>query len=179
MEETRILAEFLSRQNLQKIFTSPLERCKILGQMLAKKMNAPLIIAPEFQELSFGSWEGLMDEIVQKNFPEQWRKWKQEPFSFAPGGGESFAQLTQRVLPAFYSLGEQYDNFLIITHLGVIQVIISDFLGISVQEFSPIFQFTGILFYLQPKDNMCAWYTSESLKRRVEKKDFDPLNFPP
>ncbi|MHA2611070.1 MAG: histidine phosphatase family protein [bacterium JZ-2024 1] len=179
MEETFNLVEYLSHQDIHRIFTSPLERCKILAFLLAERKKIPLTIAPELQELSFGSWEGLKDEEIREKFPEQWDLWKKDPYSFHPGGGESFAQMSQRVLPFFHSFRQDDPPVVLVTHLGVIQVILSDFLGISITDFSAIFLHTGILFYLQKDTNSLTWYTPASLQKRIALQQFLPLHLHP
>ncbi|MFN4182310.1 MAG: histidine phosphatase family protein [bacterium] len=179
MDETLNLVEYLSHQNIHKIFTSPLQRCKILALLLAERIKIPLSIAPELQELSFGSWEGLKDEEIREKFPEQWNLWKSDPYSFHPGDGESFSQMAKRVLPFFHSFRPDDPPVLFVTHLGVIQIILSDFLGISVSDFSPIFLYTGILFYLQKESRSLSWYTPASLQKRIAQKNFLPLHLHP
>jgi len=52
------------------------------------------------REIDHGRREQLRSDDVQERFPDEDRAWAEDPFTCAPPGGESGAQLLDRALPA-------------------------------------------------------------------------------
>lgn len=74
------------------VYTSPLRRCADVGRWL-RRWGWAHRIDPALIELDFGCWDGLAWADVDRQQIDQWC----EHFgSYAPGGGESLAQLFER-----------------------------------------------------------------------------------
>lgn len=53
---------------------------------------------PRLRERSYGRWEGLIDVEIKQRFPEDWEDRLDDHWGHVvPGGGESYAMLTERV----------------------------------------------------------------------------------
>jgi broad specificity phosphatase PhoE len=78
---------------------------------------------PALAESEFGAWAGLSFEEVQAACPDQAERWMRDP-NAAPHGGESIAQLSERVA-GWLSVQAQARGYLVaITHAGVIRAAI-------------------------------------------------------
>ncbi len=55
-------------------------------------------------ELDFGQWEGLDNESVRREFPEDYAKWCDDWLNVAPSGGERFMDFFDRVKAAFEAI---------------------------------------------------------------------------
>lgn len=103
------------------VWTSPAGRCRAL----ASAQGAALVEDPRLQELDFGCWEGLPWSTVPRAEIDRWaaRVW-----DYRPGGGESLADLWQRVA-AFASDAELQErrtagsDVLIVSHHGPLRVL--------------------------------------------------------
>ena len=66
-------------------------------------LAAPHGLAPVtrdgLREISHGRWEGLRRADVEERFPEEYAAWEEDPFTFAPEGGESGLDVMARALP--------------------------------------------------------------------------------
>lgn len=134
----------------EKIFCSDLKRCVVTAKIIAGPFAERINIKKELREISLGQWEGIAVEDIQNNFPEQWELRGKNLKGFCPPEGESFSGLSHRVLPTFYTLCEPSpDDILIVTHAGVIRVILAEVLKIDLDDIFKIPQEYGVLNILE------------------------------
>lgn len=90
-------------------------------------LSAQARVEPALADCDLGCWQGLPLKQLQAAHPQALSEWLENPDS-APHGGESFAQLCQRVavwLAAFDTPGE----WLAVTHPMVIRAVLVQLLG--------------------------------------------------
>jgi probable phosphoglycerate mutase len=92
---------------------------------------------PGFREIGLGLFEGLTAAEAQKKYPLQWAKRGRDIYNVAPPEGESYAQLSARVLSALDAslapLGLD-TNVAIVAHRAVIQVIMASQAGLPPEQ---------------------------------------------
>lgn len=100
------------------IYTSPLSRCTALARALVPARA--VLATPELLELSFGSWEGCAWSDVPRS---ELDAWAQDPWGYAPGGGESARAASLR-LHTWADRLEQAGNpaVIAVTHAGLIRL---------------------------------------------------------
>ena len=115
------------------IVSSPLIRCHAFAQSLSQELLLPLHLNSSFQELDFGDWEGKTADQIN---PQLLAQFYLDPMSFPPPNGERFAHFQQRVIQAWQSLYEVHHgkHILLITHAGVIRIILAYILAIDIQH---------------------------------------------
>lgn len=118
------------------IISSPLSRCHAFAQVLSSDMHVPLIISPAFQEINFGDWEGKTAEQINRTDEQILKQFYASPVDFPPPNGEHFTQFQHRVIQAWRDLyvSQQGKRILLITHAGVIRVILADLLGCDIEH---------------------------------------------
>jgi alpha-ribazole phosphatase len=89
----RIRAHVRRQGGPRVVHTSPLERCAAVGRWLRRFGFAHRIDA-DLVEMDFGAWDGQAWPAISA---EQVREWEDRFMQHAPGGGESLAQLFERV----------------------------------------------------------------------------------
>ncbi|WP_028112438.1 histidine phosphatase family protein [Ferrimonas kyonanensis] len=115
----------------QQLYSSPLRRCAEFGQQLARQRHCSLQLDDRLQELDFGEWDGqALAQLWQRpegDFEAYW----QQPWQQVPPGGESTDALLQRVTGLLAELAERHrgETVLLLTHSGVIRVLLSWLLG--------------------------------------------------
>ncbi|HTQ91497.1 MAG TPA: histidine phosphatase family protein, partial [Streptosporangiaceae bacterium] len=92
-------AKRLAPAGLDAIVASPLQRTVRTAEEVAAVTGIPVLTDEGFRETDFGAWEGLTFPEVRKRWPSEMAAWLADP-SVAPPGGESFAQVTERVTAA-------------------------------------------------------------------------------
>ncbi|MBV9078922.1 MAG: histidine phosphatase family protein [Methylobacteriaceae bacterium] len=98
---------------------SPLGRTRETMEILREALGLPregYRLEPRFVELTFGRWEGLTWREVRRHDPAGAREREADKWGYVPPGGESYAQLETRVLPA---LAECRSDSVIVAHGGV------------------------------------------------------------
>jgi alpha-ribazole phosphatase len=101
-----------------RLVSSPLQRCRLLGQAIGAVHGVSPVIDPRLREMDFGAWEGVPWDDIPRAQLQEWA----DDFEHArPHGGESVAMLAQRVDAALADYRAQSGDCLIITHAGVIK----------------------------------------------------------
>lgn len=87
--QARYLAEGVCKNAFRAIYSSPLLRARQTAECIAEKTGLPVRLLPELREVDFGLWEGKGWTEIEKAFPEDFRRWEENPAEFMPTGGES------------------------------------------------------------------------------------------
>lgn len=114
MEEAEKVIAQIKHLKFDKVFTSPLSRCRRLADYCGFE-NA--LVDNRLQEINFGSWElQRWDEITDPNLHYWYQDWQH----VAATQGESFNDLYKRFTDFIYDLPNVIDNIAIFTHGGII-----------------------------------------------------------
>ena len=122
------------------IFASPLARCRAFTEWFAQERQLPMNLHAGFAELDFGDWDGLTPAEVAARAPELFTRFQADPSGLAPPQGEPFDDFRWRVLSAFAQVTAQptAGHQLIVTHAGVMRVLLSHVLDVNWQAVSRI-----------------------------------------
>ena len=102
----------------QKILSSPLQRCSKLASSVAAAFNMDYQVDPRLTEMDFGTWEGTPWDALPRT---QLDDWAQNFLHATPHGGESVAELTDRVSSLMRESKKSRHDTLWVTHAGVIK----------------------------------------------------------
>lgn len=95
----RTLRELIGDPLDYALWASPLGRARqtaaIVSEMLGREHRS-FRHGEELKEMSFGEWEGLTREEIERRGPDGWARREREKWSFVPPGGESYAMLAER-----------------------------------------------------------------------------------
>jgi Fructose-2,6-bisphosphatase len=125
------LANRLAAQPIAAIYSSPLGRTMETARILAEPHGCEIRQEPDLREISHGHWEGRNREEVEKDDPDEYARWEDDPFNFAPGGGETGLAVTARALPTVLRIIETHrdQHVLVVSHKATIRLILSALLG--------------------------------------------------
>lgn len=127
-------------RHCEVLIASPLQRCKLLGDVIADRFGVPVQIDERLREMDFGRWERLpWSEIPRVEIA----MWSEDFMHARPHGGESVAMLRERTrdILADYQDDEQHHVF--VTHSGVIKAALSN--GDTAADFDTKIDFGGIV----------------------------------
>ena len=118
------IINYFEEIKIDAIYSSPLKRCAVLAEDLAKtQLNHPVIYDDRFKEINFGNWEGQKwDDIAREDIDN----WNENRLSFRFPGGESPEIFHDRVLQASFDvlgIGKEkiaYKSIVLVAHSGVI-----------------------------------------------------------
>jgi alpha-ribazole phosphatase len=128
-------AERQGRQLMDIPFTglwcSDLTRSRETAAIVSVNLGIKILQAPELREIDLGQWDGMAISQIRKHFPDLWQARGEDFGHFRPPGAESFADLQQRAVPFIRRIAVQSPgNTLIVTHAGVIRVLLCEVLQI-------------------------------------------------
>lgn len=115
-EEAKSVLSLLKKNDFDRIYSSPLQRCLKLAEYCGFHH---LCLDGRLLELNFGDWEGKRwDEIVDQRLDEWYADW----INVRTTNGESFMDQLERVEDFLNELKRgDSRNVLIFTHAGVIR----------------------------------------------------------
>jgi alpha-ribazole phosphatase len=129
------LAHLLSAEPFAMVYSSDLRRAKRTAQAIAGGRNIPQVLRPALREIDFGDWEGMSWEQIEQLDPEYAQKWMAAYPHLPAPSGESFEAFETRILGEVDHLLQcNPAPIAVVTHAGVLRVILRRLLGCSEQE---------------------------------------------
>ena len=116
---------------IERIVSSPLGRALDVARAVARRTGAPLHADDRLSDQDFGSWEGRAWTALP---PDEMRAWQADPVLYAPGGGESLAEMLRRVRRAWTRIGSSEDTTLVLSHAGPIQCLLHVAAGLPLAD---------------------------------------------
>ena len=94
---------------------------------------AAMLVEPDFAEQHFGEWQGLTRDELHRQRDGEWHRFWLAPAHEAPPGGESFAQVVERVAVAMRRLtvAHRGRDIIAIAHGGSIRGALALALGLD------------------------------------------------
>jgi len=136
-EQARKLAERLGTEKIAAVYASPLVRTLETARIVAKPHNLSVVRRDGLREISHGRWEQMTRQEVEAKFPEEAAAWEEDPYTFAPAGGESGLAVTARALPALVEIVRTHhdENVIIVSHKATIRLLLSSLLGFDPRRY--------------------------------------------
>ncbi|KDE19559.1 phosphoglycerate mutase [Acetobacter aceti 1023] len=104
----------------QVLYSSPAQRCWQMALHLAKSAGMELRVDHRLAELSFGKWEGLPWQDIDRTLLDEWA---QNPESFAPPEGESGQDLYKRIRSFWHEMCQREENVCVLSHGGPLRLL--------------------------------------------------------
>lgn len=125
------LAKRLADDAITAVYCSPMVRTVQTASILAKPHNLTPILRDGLREISHGQWEGIRRAEVEAQFPEEYAAWEEDPYTFAPEGGETGVSVIARALPVIREvvLNHRGENVILVSHKATLRLLISSLLG--------------------------------------------------
>lgn len=90
----------LRNEPFEAFYSSPLKRAYKTAQAINRYHNLTIQKDPRLIEIDMGDWEGHSWTEVQERCPDELKVWNETPGKFQAPGGESLAQVTERMWQA-------------------------------------------------------------------------------
>ncbi|MEU8666172.1 bifunctional RNase H/acid phosphatase [Streptomyces anulatus] len=127
----RAADHFAALGAVQEIVSSPLRRCRETAAAVAGRLGLDVQIDEGLRETDFGAWEGLTFGEVRERYADDLTAWLASPDTAPTGGGESFAEVAERVAAARDRIVARYAGrtVLLVTHVTPIKTLVRLALG--------------------------------------------------
>jgi probable phosphoglycerate mutase len=131
------LAERLADDSITAVYCSPLTRTVQTATILATPHRLSLAQEDGLREIHHGHWEGMRRADVESQFPEEYAAWEEDPFTFAPDGGEAGVNVIARALPVIRRIVLEHrgQNVIVVSHKATLRLLISSLLGFDARGY--------------------------------------------
>jgi len=131
------LGERLRAAGITAAYCSPLSRSAETARIICAPSDLMPATTDGLREISHGHWEGLTRHDVEEQFPDEYAAWEEDPFTFAPAGGESGVAVLARALPAVRAIVTSHvgERLLVVSHKATIRLLLSSLLGFDARGY--------------------------------------------
>lgn len=134
IKQAEKLKRYFQHKNINEIYSSPLIRAKKTAEIIADN-KLKVEIRNDFSELNMGKWDGMTFEEIKQKYPEEYIKRGNDFENYTVKGGESMSMCRDRSFTQlFYVLENSTGNIIILSHVGVNRLILSELLGMSIKD---------------------------------------------
>ncbi|MGE0041126.1 MAG: histidine phosphatase family protein [Vicinamibacterales bacterium] len=125
------LAQRLAGPPLAAVYASPMGRTLETAALLGAPHGLAPAPVPALREIDHGVWEGLTRGEVEARFADDYASWEEDPFTFAPDGGEAGLSVMARALPAVRRIVQAHQgrSVLVVSHKATLRLVIASLLG--------------------------------------------------
>jgi broad specificity phosphatase PhoE len=129
--QAEALALRLSDDHIAAVYCSPMRRTIETATIVARPQGLTPILRDGLREINHGRWEALRRSEVEAQFPQEYLEWEEDPYIYAPQGGESGLSVLARALPVMREVVVNHadENVAVVSHKATIRLIISSLLG--------------------------------------------------
>lgn len=122
-----------ANEKIDMIYSSDLLRAYNTAAPTAKKLGLEIIPTEELREIYAGEWEGRTTAELAVEFEEDFGVWKNDYANSRCTGGESTAEVYDRVVATVKRLAEKHDGktLLLSTHATVVRALCAHSLGLT------------------------------------------------
>ncbi|GIW65856.1 MAG: hypothetical protein KatS3mg094_375 [Candidatus Parcubacteria bacterium] len=131
IKQVNSLVNKIKNLNIDLIITSPLLRAKQTAEIIARKLNLPVLINFDLREIDFGNFNGKSEKEYQNLIKDQFQE-----YFVKPTDGENLIEVKRRMIKVILDLEERYDNknFLIISHQDPLWTLFGEMQGLSIEQ---------------------------------------------
>ncbi len=136
------LGERLRDARVDAIYASPYARTHetatiISGCLTAGPGAEGVETRDGLREMSHGHWEGLARADVEARHGDEYAAWEEDPFTFAPAGGESGVAVLARALPVVREIVTRHrgGRVLVVSHKATIRLLLCGLLGVDARGY--------------------------------------------
>lgn len=125
--QAQLLRELLQDVPFDYVLCSELERAQQTADYVLQTRNLPRHTTPLLNEMFFGDWEMRHHRDLTHEDPESYAAWCTDWQTAVPTNGEGFQAFSARVEQVIALLAdiEKYNNVLVVSHQGVLSLLIA------------------------------------------------------
>ncbi len=139
------LGKWVAGNDIAAVLVSPSARTMETAAPIVKSLGLEYKIFDDLKERCFGIWDGLTFSEIAERYPDGLGKWKVDPASYTPEGGETIYDLQKRVDSVLQWALEEYrgKKVIMVSHTGPIRVAVTMALQIPIINYRQLQIHTG------------------------------------
>jgi len=133
--QARALAEALTGEPIDAVYSSDLGRAMETATPLAQALGLRVRAEPRLRERCYGALENMTYAEVAEKRPEDFARWQARVPDFAPPGGESLREFHERAVEAALSLARRHpgERIAVVAHGGVLDCLYREATGMTLE----------------------------------------------
>ena len=137
LRQARALADRLFKAHRRTAFTaiyaSDLTRTRETADAAAMALNLKIDCDRRLREIDVGTWSGLTTAQISERLPDEWAAWQSRSPTLRRGGGESYQDAHDRIVPMINEIAERHvgQRVLVVTHGGVLRAYLAGLIGLD------------------------------------------------
>jgi phosphoserine phosphatase len=141
VKQAQKLAKLLKRRKIDIVYASPMRRTVQTANIIFSRRPITIKKNTLLRETYLGKWEGLTMAEIEKQFPQDVKRWYKEPMTFGAPGGEDLVTLQSRVKRFLKRIWNAHKNdnnvktVAIVSHSGPIRIILGEISGQGLKGF--------------------------------------------
>jgi alpha-ribazole phosphatase len=131
------LRDRLRTEKIDAVYSSDLKRASATAEIIVSPHQLTVTPLSELREFDYGELEGLTLEEAHRDYPEFSKSAKERSPALRFPGGESLAEMGERVDKFIEKLKEHMpdDTILIVIHSGVLRILMCRLMGMELACF--------------------------------------------
>ncbi len=131
------LARRLADDKITAVYCSPMRRTMKTAEIVAGPYEIQPIAKDGLREIHHGRWETMQRADVEKQYADEYASWQEDPFTFAPQGGESGVMVMARALPVIREIVVNHagQTVAVVSHKATIRLVLSSLLGFDARGY--------------------------------------------
>lgn len=141
LEQAHKTAAFLHKNDKPNaIYASDLLRAYQTAEATAVLFDLPIQKERRLREIWAGEWEEMLFADIDEKFPKSYGIWREDIGNACPDGGESVAELQQRIVKIVTEIAQKHENQVVFlfTHATPVRVLTAHVLEKSLNEIKDI-----------------------------------------
>ena|SRR5436190_11548596 len=129
--ESKRLAERMAGLKIEKIFSSPLERCRETAEPIAKELGVSIAFSDALLEVDFGDWTG--QAFAELDADKRWKQWNAFRSCARAPNGEAMLEVQSRITNFIMDAHSKlpHGTLALVSHADPLRAAIGYFLGAS------------------------------------------------
>jgi probable phosphoglycerate mutase len=130
--QARAAGRALRNRGIRHVYSSDLERARESAELIDESLGLGFAQDPRLREMCFGQLEGLAWSELDVYYAEAEARGEGDWYTHRPPGGESRAELTERVVDTLSDLVDRHrgETLLLVSHGGFIGFLLRRVLGL-------------------------------------------------
>ena len=140
-EQARQTAEYIYKHfNIDKIYSSPLQRAYQTAEPLAKLCNQTITTIEALKEINGGEWEEKTPEQILSLYQEDYTLWLTDIGFARCTNGENMREVQLRAIPAMEKVAKENEGktIALFLHAGVIRALQCVWQGVPISEMKKV-----------------------------------------
>lgn len=136
------VGKFFRDVTLHHVYSSGMARAVETAKHIATPHRLEPMPIDELAEVDVGRWEGMAWETIMRDYPEEYRRFMDNPAEHAYLEGESYGDVLERVRPVLTDLLDRHagESIAVVAHNVVNRVYLAWLLGLELRKAKDIRQ---------------------------------------